>query len=561
MIRATGISLPGSAIKMWGCNSVKQVRSGTRAHATGCLRGRNFTVGRPTARSCGLAAVLVVESLSCDHMTQYCDTNPGNLLLYFYFSFREKSKQVQHRCQSALLKQICREPKALREVKRLYDQAHKDSVPVSAQFGDVKACLDTTIKDLKGLKQVFIVLDALDELDNDLDDLQRTQMLQWIISVTTHESHVHVLFTSRSRSGRGDIEHAMDLHPDVLKIHIDAKANQDDMCLYLTDQFQASTALSSLPRASKKDLCDRLIGMADGMFLWTHCQLADLVKLPFLRPKDIRVILESMPKTLESTYSRILEDVSKFMLTEVVQALQWLSVALRPLTLQEINEACIIRLLELPIIDKDNQLPGDGVLSCLPGLVSRTIKDHDEYVLLAHFSVREFLMSRAAVKRGSSEAPFTFRDCTAHALIAESCIAYINYWCNRAPKNKMCAGAELKSFPLLQYACQHWAEHLNQTDENEQARLASAALQLLTRPEYITDVLSVYNPLEDWEKRPWRSWSRPSSSEHNLISHLGWAAVLGLPSVTTLVLRGTNPALNERGRIQDSTRCVSAHKI
>lgn len=276
-------------------------------------------------------------------------------------------------------------------------------------------------------------------------------------------------------------------------------------------------------------------------FQWVSCQIDELKSLQIARPKDIEDVLKSMPPTLDECYMRILQSVNSRFQTEVVKALQWISLSFVPLSVKEVNEACIIDLTELPAIKEENQFTGDGITTCLSSFVTRT-EDEKPRLSLSHFSVKEFLKSSTI--QDSAYSRYGFREGVAHAFIAESCIAYIYYY-SSSPM-KLGIGNDLKYFPLLFYACRHWFEHLRLATEEEQERLAPLVMKfLLTSWNVYYNALRVYNPL-----LPMRSFP---CSVHTLASPLGWAATLGMES---LVKRLLNENSTEIDAIQD-IECVA----
>jgi ankyrin repeat protein len=261
--------------------------------------------------------------------------------------------------------------------------------------------------------------------------------------------------------------------------------------------------------------------------------LADLAKFPHLRPKDIKNILDSMPKTLESTYSQILLKVPEGLTAEAAKALQWISLSLRPLTLEEVNEACIVNPKDSPILDEQDRLTVDGIVSSLPCLLNRSIGQAN-ILFLSHISVKEFLTS--PMIQNSPCASYGFQCGRAHSFIAESCIAYINHWLVNSPKTKTYEEQELQQFPLLRYACRYWSDHFNLADAEGQVRLTPAVIKLLRSKEYQTEILTIFNPI---------SRSNDFFDAHWALLHpLGWSAALGLTLVAEMLLRESKDHIN-----------------
>lgn len=253
--------------------------------------------------------------------------------------------------------------------------------------------------------------------------------------------------------------------------------------------------------------------------------MVELSKLPTLRLKDIDRILKSIPPSLDDTYVRMLQSIHCLFSGGAARALLWLSLSFRPLRLVEVNESCIILPDNRPVIAEQDKLEGEGILPCLSGLVRRTGMDNSS-LTLSHFSVKEFLTSEAL--KNSPCASYGFHDNSAHALIAESCIAYIDHcYCSQ---NRTWTLTDLDHFPLLEYTCRYWFEHMKLAGTKDQMRLASLASELLKSGEKWQYITMVYNHMMP---------DTPFSCTHlrwTLLAPLGWATVLGLESVVHLLL-------------------------
>lgn len=107
------------------------------------------------------------SSTVIEHMKQYCVDTPGALLLYFYFSFADHSKQSTSICLSSLLRQFCTDASVMAMVEQLREKFPDDKTPKSMPFNNVRTCLRSAIEKLKGAnKEVYAIFDALDELPN-----------------------------------------------------------------------------------------------------------------------------------------------------------------------------------------------------------------------------------------------------------------------------------------------------------------------------------------------------------------------------------------------------------
>ncbi|KAH9988242.1 hypothetical protein BJV74DRAFT_885364 [Russula compacta] len=91
--------------------------------------------------------------------------------------------------------------------------------------------------------------------------------------------------------------------------------------------------------ADKKMVIETLSERADGMFRWVFCQLETLRQC---LPASVRQILAELPETLDATYERILSEIPKSNRVHAHRLLQCLTVAYRPLRVEELAEVLAV---------------------------------------------------------------------------------------------------------------------------------------------------------------------------------------------------------------------------
>ena len=195
--------------------------------------------------------------------------------------------------------------------------------------------------------------------------------------------------------------------------------------------------------------------------------------------KDLKRELGTLPKTLEDTYDQILLRIDDNHRDSALRILQWLSLAARPVTIQEASEVLAVDLSDQPCYDPDLKLldPQDLMHLCST-LVTRSApsselglevmpiyndysfsyKDSD-VIRLAHLSVKEYLFS-SRIK--TSAASFFASDARlVNAAMAQMCLVYllqpyfaVGYckWIDLAHR--------LEKWPLYHYAAHFWPLHV-----------------------------------------------------------------------------------------------------
>jgi hypothetical protein len=170
----------------------------------------------------------------------------------------------------------------------------------------------------------------------------------------------------------------------------------------------------------------------------------------------VRKALAQLPKTLDETYARILRDIPESDRDEALSLFRWIALSNRPLTLQELAEAAVVRPEDDCLDPEDRLCCAEDVLRICHSLVSVSIerlricgqswKDYS-VVRMAHFSVLEYLTSDMA-------GPFKILDKSANTHITTCCFSYLL----KTAQVKL-SKQTLEDYPLLRYSAEYWFEH------------------------------------------------------------------------------------------------------
>jgi hypothetical protein len=182
--------------------------------------------------------------------------------------------------------------------------------------------------------------------------------------------------------------------------------------------------------------------------------------------------LNNLPKDIHEVYERILLSIPEADMFIARESLFFLSVALRPLTIQELAEAAVLEVSK-PRIDKECRLPEPMVLlEICQGLI-----DYDAatgVVTLSHSSVRAYITS--SISREGEIGYFIYDISGIHADIAHKCLSYLLL---ESFQDGYCTNEELQrkfhDYPLLRYASQYWPHHARLTDRD--GRYETSALE------------------------------------------------------------------------------------
>jgi len=190
-------------------------------------------------------------------------------------------------------------------------------------------------------------------------------------------------------------------------------------------------------------------------FRWVYCQFGNLKRC---LPGRIRRALEDLPPTLDATYERTLEDIDEHHREYAQSLFQCVAVASRPLRVEELAEFIAFDFKEGPI-PRFHEVwraedPVAGVLSTCTTLLSVVDEGNSRVVQFSHFSVKEYLTcSRLAKESKNVSHLFYISAPRAHTLVMQTCLGMLLHLDHGISR------VTLQTFPLAEYAAEHWFDH------------------------------------------------------------------------------------------------------
>jgi hypothetical protein len=237
-------------------------------------------------------------------------------------------------------------------------------------------------------------------------------------------------------------------------------------------------------------------------FRWVFCQLE---VLRHCLPASIRETLNQLPKSLDDTYLRVLNQIPQANQAHAHRMLQCLVVAVRPLEVKELAELLAFEYDAAPggipkyrpALRLDDQT--QAVLSTCSSLV--TIIDHKhrypfrqtiQIVQFSHLSVKEFLVSnRLASSLGDDMSQYHIRLASAHTTLTQACLGLLLHSDDDI--------TNVEHFPLAGYAAEHWVEHAQFEDV---ASRVKDGMEILFDPDkpHFKAWVGIYDidPVGDW---------------------------------------------------------------
>lgn len=213
------------------------------------------------------------------------------------------------------------------------------------------------------------------------------------------------------------------------------------------------------------------------------------------------------------------------------RALLWLAFSNRVLQVGELAEAMVLDPDSADGFDVEDRLhkPYGDVLEILGSLVTilphnihenENVDDINKMIKLAHFSVKEYILSQ------QNESPIIrIPVATAQVFCARTCLSYILHWNDSALKTLSIQ--DFHEFPFLEYACDSWFDHVQEIPQRNREILNHQLEDLFLTEETFWDCLDVCNPLKS---------SSPFQGGTNCYSPLFYAASLGLNSIVAKLL-------------------------
>ena len=217
-------------------------------------------------------------------------------------------------------------------------------------------------------------------------------------------------------------------------------------------------------------------------FRWVYCQLEILRQC---LPPSIRRILNELPETLDETYERVLKDIKKVNQEHAIRLLHCLTVAIRPLRVDELAEVLAIdfdaaRREGIPKLNPNWRWADhhQAVLSTCSSLIT-VIDDGDSQVVqFSHFSVKEYLTSDRLANANPDVSRYHILPESAHTILAQACLGVILRFDDHVDKDTA------ENIPLAKYAAEHWVSHAQFKDVSSRIRDAMEYLFDADKPHF-----------------------------------------------------------------------------
>jgi hypothetical protein len=231
-------------------------------------------------------------------------------------------------------------------------------------------------------------------------------------------------------------------------------------------------------------------------FRWVFCQL-DALRHCF--PPNLRQFLKELPESLDETYDRILRGINKAQKSNAHRLLQCLTVAVRPLLVEELAELLVFDFQAsssggIPTLKEDWRWVDqeEAVLSTCSSLIAIIPREDSRVVQFSHFSVKEYLTSsRLAQSPHGDISRFHIDLEPAHTIMAQACLATLLL----LPQHD--GNSDAHGSPLIEYAAQHWVDHAQFEEVSSRVRHGMDDIFDSTKPHFAA-WLKVHDVDKEW---------------------------------------------------------------
>ncbi|RWA07822.1 hypothetical protein EKO27_g7285 [Xylaria grammica] len=377
------------------------------------------------------------KSVLCSHVIDQLGTQ--NLKCsYFFFRHGKAGRSSLVDCFRSLAYQMSLNDPTIAQCVLQLDQdgeswdQHDDRVIWRKLFASAIFRLST-------ISSHIWVVDALDEC---------VKFSSWFKLLPQLPPGLRLFITSRSTD---EIERGItSLGPRVVTRSLTNHDTAEDMHAYL------STRLEDLSLENVNELCRRILTKSQGSFLWVRLVLQEFESA--YTDEDIEAILQDVPDDLYEMYNKMLKMIeSERRRTKLARSiLSWVTLACRPLTIDELR--CAIKL-------DINETP-HNMEKAIPTVCGQLVfVDQASRVHMIHETAREFLLSEdldstLAVKRGER-----------HGHLAQLLCKYLATDAVKTPQGfQPFRGTRLSmaiDTSLVEYASRFFAEHLYRSNSEE----------------------------------------------------------------------------------------------
>lgn len=406
----------------------------------------------------------MISSFLVEELAHLAERSSQMTLAYYFCDDKIEDRRTATAILRGLLLQLLRQrPILFNHIQNHFDMS-RDSL--FTNFHALWGIFVHIVQDSEA-GEVFCLIDALDECEKESRQLFLTDFTKLFCSQQSHKTGVKFIVTSRREI---DIEESLSaVGPAVQNLQVDSERVNHDVHKFINVKVDELSKMKGYKSALKEKIRCALTEKAGGTFLYVSLVLHDLKRT--IIASQVTQKLSELPSNLNKVYDRILglietdcEEIAKLVLC-------WVSVARRPLTVDELAMALVLGTRKW---EKGTRPPEelvdemkDGFKCCEP-LVYVDTDNHT--VNLVHQSAKDYLLSTHLQEKDGLSQYHIVLDRT-NLLIFRTCWAYLSLKefeqgtaiIDRVNGKRLCENTLINKFLkdhcFLQYIIKEWQKH------------------------------------------------------------------------------------------------------
>jgi ankyrin repeat protein len=276
------------------------------------------------------------------------------------------------------------------------------------------------------------------------------------------------------------------------------------------------------------------------------CQLDTLRRC---LPARIRTTLDELPRTLDATYERTLQDIVEENWEYAHRLFQCIAVSSRPLRVEELAEFLAIDFdaggIPPLVTGWRPPNPRNAVLSVCSSLITVVIVDGSLVVQFSHFSVKEFLTSSRLASERISRYRISLEP--AHTIVVQACLSVLLQLDNHIDKQS------IEKHPLAPYAAQHWVDHAKFQNVSSHVELEDMKHLFDRDRQHFAAWVWIY----DMDRESQRSMDSETPLQPSG-PPIYYATLWDFPGMTEWLVTAHSQDVNEQGGFYGTPLCAAA---
>ncbi|TRX93051.1 hypothetical protein FHL15_005919 [Xylaria flabelliformis] len=302
----------------------------------------------------------------------------------------------------------------------LVDRLSNDISKAYSSFYSQDSMLDLLVSKTAIFSTNYLLIDSLDECELK----ERQTILQILGSMIKRSSSRVKIFVASRDALENEIT---DVFPQVVRLQMNTPEAASDLELFVRQTLSERINMGQLAigNVSSEMICDSIMSGAQGMFLWVALEIDEICAQ--VCEEDVLIALQNLPKTLTEILTRaLLRILAQGNHRIAKEVFKWISVAKRPLLLEELQDALSIRIGES--YSKLERRPQR--IEKLPAWCANLVEidEVSNSVQFVHHSVRTFILDTSIVNLQSPKLN-EFHDHVENfdTAVGELCVTYLEW--------------------------------------------------------------------------------------------------------------------------------------